>query len=184
MPCVRVQHVPVLATILHLLFSEWLAIWTFWLGYYTLLTDSTAYLYLWYAEMAADAELRGAETIGDYFFCVQNEINVASWSLDLNWKGKCVHLDGENLLGYANFACLALCFSLVGGSILFVLVSGDTDICSGKYLANKFDFEKTRFVRYLWLLLLFWVVGCCACTLYVSGTTLRSQVFCRVLQAG
>ncbi|CAK9027135.1 unnamed protein product [Durusdinium trenchii] len=186
-----VHEVPVLATILHLVVSEWCPIWLFFIGHYSLLTDTTAYLYLWYTDVqvnqtAVDQEIRGAgaKTLGEYVFCVQNEVNFASWTLNVDYHGHCLDLEGGyNLLGIANYFCLFICCSLVASSVLVVLTTRGTDICTGKYLATKWDFEKTRLFRSLSILLLCGVLGCFLVTAYVSRSTLKSGTFQQLLQA-
>lgn len=48
------------------------------------------------------------------------------------------------MLGIANYFCLFICCSLVASSVLVVLTTRGTDICTGKYLATKWDFEQLR----------------------------------------
>ena len=184
-----VKDVPVLATILHLVLSEWLPIWLFYLGYYTLLTESTTYLYLWYMDVnladlsglalrqpsSTTRPMKGIETLGEYLFCVQNEMNMASWSLDINYQGRCVSFRGDyNLLGPTNYFCLCVCCGLVMSSICTVLWNKGSDICTGKYLATKWRFEKTQLFHCLAVALVFMVLACFLITAFVTGSTLKS----------
>eukprot|EP00438_Fugacium_kawagutii_P024920 Skav220096 [mRNA] locus=scaffold1991:68070:72579:+ [translate_table: standard] len=111
-------------------------------------------------------------------------MNVASWSLDLNYEGKCVSLrGGYNLLGIVNYACLFACCGLVVSSICVILWNHGSDICSGKYLATKWNFERTRLFQCLAVLLLLIVVVTFIVTAIVSGTTLKTEEFSQLLQA-
>ena len=183
-----VKDVPVFATILHLVLSEWLPIWLFYVAYYTLLTESNTYLYLWYMDVnladlsglalqpsSTSQSMKGIETLGEYLFCVQNEMNMASWTLNLNYQGRCVSLRNDyNLLGLTNYFCLFVCCGLVISSICTVLWNEGSDICTGKYLATKWRFEKTRLFHCLAVVLVFMVVTCFLITAFVSGSTLKS----------
>ncbi|CAJ1372053.1 unnamed protein product [Effrenium voratum] len=194
MPC-SVERVPLLATMIHMIAFEWLPLWIFWFGYNSLITSMTTYLMLWYVEIDLENKAllfpgigdslprRGVDNLGEYVFCLQNDVNVASWSLDLNFRGICVEFDNYNVLGVANYSCLLLCFVLVFGSMLAVLLSRGADLRTGKYLAGKWDFERNSFYRCLVILLLMSPLSCMACAAYVSGTTLRTRAFVDLLQA-
>lgn len=173
---------PIFATVLHLILSEWLPIWIFYIANYTLLTETNTYLYLWYMDVELSEltrhDIKGVQTLGEFVFCVQNEMNVASWSFDLNYQGKCVSLrGGYNLLGIVNYACLFACCGLVVSSICVILWNHGSDICSGKYLATKWNFERTRLFQCLAVLLLLILVITFIVTAIVSGTTLKTEEF-------
>ena len=180
-----VSDMPVLATILHLVLSEWLPIWMFYFAYYTLMTETSSYLYLWYmdVELTSLSDLVATldpdiQTLGEYFFCIQNEMNVASWSFDLSYVGTCVSLrGGYNLLAVANYSCLLLCCGLVLSSICLILWNDGSDICTGKYLATKWRFEKTRLSYCLAVLLVLMVIACFLVTAIVSGATLKTKTY-------
>ncbi|CAJ1345878.1 unnamed protein product [Effrenium voratum] len=133
---------------IHMIAFEWLPLWIFWFGYNSLITSMTTYLMLWYVEIDLENKAllfpgigdslprRGVDNLGEYVFCLQNDVNVASWSLDLNFRGICVEFDNYNVLGVANYSCLLLCFVLVFGSMLAVLLSRGADLRTGKYLAG------------------------------------------------
>ena len=182
-----VSDVPIFATVVHLVLSEWLPIWLFYFANYTLMTETTSYLYLWYTDveltdlsdwMAALSSngVKRVENLGEYVFCVQNEMNIASWSFDLSYIGNCVSLrGGYNLLAIANYISLLLCCGVVVSSLCLILWNDGSDICTGKYLATKWRYEKTRLFHCLAVMLLLLVVAGFLVTAIVSGATLKAQ---------
>ena len=182
-----VNDVPIFATVVHLVLSEWLPIWLFYFANYTLMTETTSYLYLWYTDVElsdlsdwmatlSSKDAKRVENLGEYVFCVQNEMNIASWSFDLSYKGNCVSLrGGYNLLAVANYISLLLCCGVVVPSLCLILWNDGSDICTGKYLATKWRYEKTRLFHCLAVMLLVLVVAGFLVTAIVSGATLKSQ---------
>lgn len=182
-----VNDVPIFATVVHLVLSEWLPIWLFYFANYTLMTETTSYLYLWYTDVElsdlsdwmatlSSKDAKRVENLGEYVFCVQNEMNIASWSFDLSYKGNCVSLrGGYNLLAVANYISLLLCCGVVVSSLCLILWNDGSDICTGRYLATKWRYEKTRLFHCLAVMLLVLVVAGFLVTAIVSGATLKSQ---------
>lgn len=190
-----VNDVPIFATVVHLVLSEWLPIWLFYFANYTLMTETTSYLYLWYTDVElsdlsdwmatlSSKDAKRVENLGEYVFCVQNEMNIASWSFDLSYKGNCVSLrGGYNLLAVANYISLLLCCGVVVSSLCLILWNDGSDICTGRYLATKWRYEKTRLFHCLAVMLLVLVVAGFLVTAIVSGATLKSQTFGQLFEA-
>jgi len=170
---------PFVATVFHLLVIEPLPVYTFYVSFITLLGEVLTFLELWYYDAAALAAAGDFGVVGKWLNCVRDDMYRSCFSLDLNFQGECAswerESDQKNYSGFVNLGCLVICLLVSFCPAVYVLWKREFDVCSGGYLACKWEFEGSRFYRVFAFFLVGYTVFTIFIATYLVGTSLSWQ---------
>jgi len=91
----------------------------------------------------------GISTMGDWANCVENGCVYALFFFNTSYQGQRVKFQGYSYGGWMCWGLLLLCFTVALISAALVYSRAEFSVCSGSYMAGKWELERTCFYNFM-----------------------------------